>query len=168
MQTNVIPAYDLSDRPTGCCPRFDPAPWQDQELHLDEHPFVRAQTRSVLHVPVNMDKVFTRTLGAIQQARAEGEQFMVLSHDDSPWHAEHLFWVEQDVPGAEMVRLSGTFLTHVFEGPYKDARLWAQRMSTLVQAKGRQLEKLYFFYTTCPKCAKVYGKNYVVGIAKVS
>jgi hypothetical protein len=33
--------------------------------------------------------------------------------------------------------------------------------------RGRTLETLYFFYTTCPKCAKHYGKNYVVGIAKL-
>ena len=26
---------------------------------------------------------------------------------------------------------------------------------------------LYFFYTTCPKCAKYYGKNYVVLVAQV-
>lgn len=37
-----------------------------------------------------------------------------------------------------------------------------------VAAKGRTLEKLYFGYTTCPKCAKAYGKNYVVLFAKVS
>jgi len=29
------------------------------------------------------------------------------------------------------------------------------------------MEKLFFFYTTCPKCAKAYGKNYVVLLAKV-
>lgn len=27
---------------------------------------------------------------------------------------------------------------------------------------------VYFFYTTCPKCAKAYGKNYVVGITAVA
>jgi len=25
----------------------------------------------------------------------------------------------------------------------------------------------YFYYTTCPKCAKKYGKNYVVLLAQV-
>jgi hypothetical protein len=25
---------------------------------------------------------------------------------------------------------------------------------------------MYMWYTTCPKCAKVYGKNYVVILAK--
>jgi hypothetical protein len=44
---------------------------------------------------------------------------------------------------------------------------WAQQMSDHVAARGRSLEKLYFGYTTCPKCAKAYGKNYVVLFAKV-
>jgi hypothetical protein len=29
------------------------------------------------------------------------------------------------------------------------------------------LKKLYFSYTTCPACAKAYGKNYVVLFAQV-
>jgi hypothetical protein len=37
-----------------------------------------------------------------------------------------------------------------------------------VAARGRKLEKLYFSYTTCPACAKAYGKNYVVLFAKVA
>jgi hypothetical protein len=40
-------------------------------------------------------------------------------------------------------------------------------METYVQAKGKKMDTLYFFYTTCPKCAKHYGKNYVVEVAKV-
>ena len=40
-------------------------------------------------------------------------------------------------------------------------------MAGYVKAKRRELKKMYFFYTTCPKCAKVYGKNYVVLFAKV-
>ena len=26
---------------------------------------------------------------------------------------------------------------------------------------------VWFFYTTCPKCAKAYGKNYVVGLVQL-
>ena len=33
--------------------------------------------------------------------------------------------------------------------------------------KAKEKEKIYVFYTTCPKCAKVYGKNYTVLLAKV-
>ena len=40
-------------------------------------------------------------------------------------------------------------------------------MKKYVAAKGKALRKLYFYYTTCPKCAAKYGKNYVVLLAQV-
>ncbi|MDP2874526.1 MAG: hypothetical protein Q8N84_04540 [bacterium] len=67
----------------------------------------------------------------------------------------------------KMATLSGTFLTKVFEGPYQNVGKWAQEMGAYVQSKGKKLTKLYFSYTTCPKCAKAYGKNYVVIFAQV-
>lgn len=167
MKTNEIPVFDASDNPTGCCPRFQPAPWENQALHFDRKPFVRASTISLFHVPLNMGSVFTRTWAAIKDAHADTGGFLVLSHDDSAWHGEHLFAVSQPVSGAEMVYLSGDFLTKVFEGPYADARRWCAEMEQYVAEKGRTLDTLYFFYTTCPRCAKVYGANYVVGVAKV-
>jgi hypothetical protein len=114
-----------------------------------------------------MSSVFGHTFDAIRKAHADEGGFLVLSHDDSAWHAEHLFAVTKDVPGAEMVRLTGNFLTKVFEGPYADARKWCGEMDRYVRDKGKRVETMYFFYTTCPRCAKHYGKNYVVGVAKV-
>ena len=66
-----------------------------------------------------------------------------------------------------MVKLSGEFLTKVFEGPYREAGKWVREMEQFVSSNDRQLQKLYFFYTTCPRCAKHYGKNYVVVFAEV-
>jgi hypothetical protein len=40
-------------------------------------------------------------------------------------------------------------------------------MTRRVEAAGRKVRRMYFFYTTCPKCAKKYGKNYVVIFAQV-
>ncbi len=42
-----------------------------------------------------------------------------------------------------------------------------KEMEAYVNRKGRQVKKTYFFYTTCPKCAKAYGKNYVVAVSEV-
>ena len=66
-----------------------------------------------------------------------------------------------------MASISGTFLCKVFEGPYRNMRKWIEEMKAFVLSKGRSLQKLYFFYTTCPKCAKKYGRNYVVILAQV-
>ncbi len=166
MQTNELPRYDASDNETNCCARFQPGPWEDQELHFENKPFVKASTISLFHIPLNMGSVFSRTWEAIQSTHAENGG-LVLSHEDSPWHAEHLFAVTKDVPDAEMVHLSGDFLTKVFEGPFSDSRKWCAAMERIVQQKGKQLQTMYFFYTTCPRCAKHYGKNYVVGVAQV-
>jgi hydrolase family protein len=165
--TNAVPAYDPTDNPANCCPRFKPQPWDRQELHFENKPFVKASTISLFHIPLNMGSTFARMWQAVRDAHAEDGGFLVLSHDDSAWHAEHLFAVSKPVTGADMVNLSGDFLTRVFEGPFANTRTWCDEMKGYVEGCGRSLDTLYFFYTTCPKCAKYYGKNYVVAIAKV-
>lgn len=167
METNVIPKYDMTDNPTNCCPRFDPAGWDEQLLHFQDKLFIKVNTRSLFHIPLNMSSVFPRTVAAIEQAKAlHEEQFMVLSYDPTAWSSEHYFAVDQTVPGHETVRLSGEFLTKVFEGAYKNIPKWAKEMEAFVRRRGKQLKKTYFFYTTCPRCARFYGKNYVVAVSQ--
>ena len=159
----------MTDNTTGCCPRFQPEGWDDQELHFEDKLFVRARTRSVAHIPMNMGSVFTKTFKAIEDAGADNdEDFVVMSRDLSAWSAEHLFAVAKEVPGQDMERLSGDYLTTVFEGPYKEVPRWHEQAEQNVRARGKEPANVYFFYTTCPKCAKAYGKNYVVALAEVS
>jgi hypothetical protein len=169
MKTNELPKYDASVNTTGCCPKFNPEGWDDQELHFENKPFVKATTRSAMHVPLNMGAVFTRVQKHIDEAgAAEPGGFVVLSHDVSPWSGEHLFAVSKPVPGEEMTTLTGDFITKVFEGPYSEARGWYDAMQQAARDRKVTAGDVYFFYTTCPKCAKAYGKNYVVGVAAVS
>jgi len=37
----------------------------------------------------------------------------------------------------------------------------------VVKTDGITCKKVYMWYTTCPKCAKKYGKNYVAILAEV-
>ncbi|MFC1523447.1 hydrolase [Thermodesulfobacteriota bacterium] len=167
MKMNALPRYDMSDNPTDCCPRFKPEGWDGQELHFNDKLFLKAKTRSLFHIPLNMGSVFPKTFAAITDADARNDDdFIVLSYDPSPWTGEHYFSVTREVPGQEMVKLSGEYLTKVFEGPYKNAPKWEKEMAEYVADKGKQVVKTYFFYTTCPKCAKVYGKNYLVAVSE--
>ena len=75
--------------------------------------------------------------------------------------------VSKEVPDARIEKISGTFLSKVFEGDYKDAGKWAKEMKMYVRSKGKGLKKIYFYYTTCPKCAEFYGKNYTVLLAEI-
>jgi len=167
MKTNALPKYDATDNPTNCCPRFNPDGWDNQELHFKDKLFVKAKTKSLFHIPINMGSVFPKTFGAIEEAHAKSEDdFVVLSYDPSPWSEEHYFSVIKDVPGQEMVLMNGDYITKVFEGPYKNAPKWEKEMENFVHSKGKDIGKTYFFYTTCPKCAKYYGKNYMVAVSE--
>ena len=168
MEVNALPKYDMSDNPTNCCPRFKPEGWSDQELHFKDKLFLKVKTRSIFHIPINMGSVFPKTFSAIEKEKAKSEDdFIVLSYDPSPWVGEHYFSVNKDVPGQKMVRLSGDYLTKIYEGPYKNAPKWEKEMDDIVKSKGMEVEKTYFFYTTCPKCAKFYGKNYIVAVTEI-
>lgn len=169
METNRTPTYDASDNPTGCCPRFKPDGWDGQELHFKDKLFARAKTHSVFHIPVDMGPVFARTFKAIEAGGAQQpDQAVVLSRELSPWSAEHLFAVTAPVEGLEMARLSGDYRTRVFEGPYQDAPKWMRELNAELAQRGERAEKSYLFYTTCPKCAKAYGENYVVAVAQLA
>lgn len=167
-QTNHVPALNMETSTTGCCPQFDASAWDGQTFVFEDKLFVKAVTRSFMHVPINLGSVITKTWKAIEDAGAKDEdEFIMLSLDVSPWKTEQYFWVAKEVPGLENVKLSGTFEAKVFEGPYRDAKKWYDTMVELVKSKGKEQKRIFFYYTTCPKCAKTYGKNYVVGLAEV-
>lgn len=169
MQTNTLPRYDDSVNTTGCCPKFNPEGWDERRLHFDNKLFLRATTKSALHIPINMGSVFNRVQSRMEEVGAyDPKDTLVLSRDLSPWTAEHLFAVTKPVPDEEMVRLSGDFLTRVFEGPYRKAKDWYGVMQAVAMEQGKTAEKIFFFYTTCPNCAKAYGKNYIVGVVQLA
>jgi hypothetical protein len=153
--------------PTECCPRFDPDPWDEKVVTWDKKLFLRDRVRSFLHIPLNFGAVMKRNMTAIEAAGAALDETIVLSDENSLWGADVYIAVSKDVPGARTAALSGTFLAKVFEGPYRNVRNWIQEMKSFVEGKGKAFRKLYFFYTTCPKCAKKYGKNYVVLLAQL-
>ena len=157
-----------STEETGCCPRFDPEPWDEKEVTWTDKPFVRDRVRSLFHIPLNFGSVMKRNMTAIEAAGAKDPQTVVLSDENSLWGADVFVSVTGDVPGARQEKLSGTFFTKVFEGPYSKVPRWYAEMTDMLRDRVRDDQPVYFFYTTCPKCAKYYGKNYVVGIAQTA
>jgi hypothetical protein len=152
---------------TGCCEPFNPGPWENKEIVWDKKLFVRDHVTGFFHIPLNMGSKITKNMALIEQAGAKSPVQLMLTDENSLWGADVYIAVAQDVPGAQMTTLSGTFLTKVFEGRYQNIGTWAEEMKKFVTEKGKALRKMYFSYTTCPKCAKAYGKNYVVIFAQI-
>ena len=155
-------------QPTGCCPPFDPVPWNDRQIEWQDKLFAKEHVHSFLHVPIDMNRKMVRDHRLIEAAGAQPLQGLMLADEKSLWGADLYIDVTKPVPGMEMTTLSGTFLTRVYDGPYSAMPRWMADMRAFVKSRGLTLEKLYFAYTTCPSCAKAYGHNYVIGFAKVA
>jgi hypothetical protein len=156
---------------TGCCPRFDPSPWQEKQVDWKDKLFIKDTIKQFFHMPLlgEFGKTVTRMWKKIEDAGAKPDisDFLMLSYDPSPWKAELYMNVTKEVPDAENIKLSGSYLTKVFDGPYSAVPKWIKEMDKYVAGKNRKVKKYYFYFTTCPKCAKVYGHNYSVVFAEI-
>lgn len=150
-----------------CCQKFDPMPWQNKTIVWKDKLFVKDSVKSFMHMPINMGKVITKNMALIEKAGAKSKVQLMLTDEKSKWGSDIYIDVAKDVPGAQMATLSGTYLTKVFEGPFQNCGKWANEMVEYVKSKNKELKKLYFSYTTCPACAKKFGKNYVVLFAQI-
>ena len=61
-----------------------------------------------------------KNMKKIEDAEALNPEPLMLSDEHSLWGSDIYIAVNKEVPEAEMVKISGTFLTKVFEGSYKD------------------------------------------------
>jgi len=152
---------------TGCCPRFDPEPWDGKMVTWENKLFVKDHILSIFHIPLNIDKVMVKNSDMIRGAGASDPDNIGLFDENSLFGTDLYIAVTKELPGAKMERISGTFLMKAFEGDYKSMGTWIREMHAFVKSKGKKMKKLYFWYTTCPACAKYYGKNYVVLVAQV-
>ncbi len=169
-----------------CCPPFDPSLYREADgvdykiLQWNSKPFIKEGTWCFYYVPLSYGKALGRATKKLEDAGAAlpEKDAIVLSDCDSAWYSTMLVSsAKEEVPGAEMVTLSGTYLAKVFEGEYKEMCEWIKATKSLVaqlkeekKVECEDVEKMQFlfYYTTCPKCAKKYGKNFVVVFAKLS
>jgi len=157
-----------TDNTEECCPRFNPEPWDGKVITWNNKRFVKDHVTSLFHIPLNYGAVMTRNDKLIRANNARTPSRIIVTDENSLWGADVYFEVDKEIPDAKMTTLSGTFLAKVFEGPYRDMSKWIHSMKTYVAKQNKEIHKMYFYYTTCPACAKKYGENYVVILAQTN
>lgn len=150
-----------------CCPPFDPVPWDDRIIEWENKRFIRDKVCTFFYMPLNFGGAMKRLNKKVETAGATMPDFMCLSDHTSKWNMNLYLAVDKEIPNTENSILSGKFFSKVYEGAFKDSGKWCKDFETIVASKGLRTLKLYMWYTTCPKCAKKYGKNYVVILGQV-
>lgn len=152
---------------TTCCPPFDPTNWDGKMLEWYNKPFIKDKVFTIFYMPFGFGKTMMRLDKRVKDANASMPDYLCLSDHTSKWNMDVYLAVDKEVSNAENVKLSGKFFSKVYEGPFKDTGKWGEDFKATVAQKGLTIKKWYMWYTTCPKCAKKYGKNYVVIVGQV-
>lgn len=150
-----------------CCPEFNPVPWDDQTFIWKERQFIKDKVKTLFYMPLNFGMVMKKLDRMVTSADAIMPDWMCLSDHTSKWNMDIYLAVDKEISDCENVKLSGTYYCKVYEGPFKNTGIWSKDFEAKAQGKGYSVKKWYMWYTTCPKCAKKYGKNYVVIVGQV-
>jgi len=150
-----------------CCPQLNPELWDDKTFEWENKLFIKDKVCTLFYMPMNFGKVIRRLDAKVSKAGAQMPDWLCLSDHTSKWNMDVYLAVDKEIPDAENTKLTGKFYSRVYEGPFKDTGKWCKDFETQAKAKGYTISKWYMWYTTCPKCAKKYGKNYVVVIGQV-
>lgn len=150
-----------------CCPKFDPTPWNGKFFEWEKKRFIKDKVCTFFYMPLNFGSVIRRMMGKTEKIGAQVPDWLCLSDHTSKWNMDIYLAVDKEVPEAENIELSGKFLSKVYEGDFKDTGKWCKDFEKYTVEKNYVVEKQYMWYTTCPKCAKKYGKNYVVIVGKI-
>jgi len=150
-----------------CCPEFHPEPWDDKVFDWDNKKFIREKVCTIFYMPLNFGSAMKRIAKLLENEGSELGHQICLSDHTSKWNMDIYVEVDKEVAGADNRNLNGKYYSRVYEGNFKDTDKWCKDYEAKAVEKGYRVKKWYMWYTTCPKCAKKYGKNYVVVIGEV-
>ena len=149
-----------------CCPEFNPEPWDEKTFEWNNKKFIKARVFTFLFMPVNFGGVMKKLDKKVRDAGAKIPDNLCLSDHTSMWNMNVFLAVDKEIPDAENATISGKFLSKVYEGSFQDTGKWTKDFEQFAKSKGSDISKMYMWYTTCPKCAKKYGKNYTAIIGR--
>lgn len=154
----------MSDR---VCRQLDPAAWDSKEFDLSRRYFIKGRVTSIFHMPLNIAAVIARLVKQAEAAGAMPGEYFALTDESSLWGADFLMEVTKSVAGADNELVTGRWLAKVFEGQYSKMGEWIGQMKAELKKRNREMGRLLFYYSACLKCAKKFGKNYVVIFAQI-
>lgn len=150
-----------------CCPKFHPEKWDEQTWNWNNKNFIKATVPTFFHIPLPpmIGKRITKMMKLAEDSNKltkDRTDILVLFTDPHAFMSEIYLSVTDIVPKANNTKLSGTFISKVFDGMYNDIPKFIKQMDTYLQRHNLKAQKHYVHYAYCPKCAKEAGHNYIV------
>ena len=156
---------------TECCPEFDPKRWDEKIHEWKDKLFIKGSIPQLFHIPfppmIGMKISKLWKLAEEAKKNVQKEDALLLFHDPNAFKSEIYLSVTDEVPNVENVKLSGTFVSKVFEGDYNKIPEFIKQMNEFLSQKNKTAKKYYIHYAYCPKCSKKFGHNYILLFAEI-
>jgi hypothetical protein len=155
-----------------CCPKFEPKRWDEKVHKWENKSFIKESILQFFHIPFpqTIGKKITKLWNLAESSKknlSKKEDALILFYDPSAFKSEIYLSVSGDVPDAENVKFSGTFISKVFDGPYGAVPKFIKQMDEFLTKKNKKAKKYYIHYAYCPQCAKKFGHNYAILFAEI-
>jgi hypothetical protein len=157
----------MNEQNQECCPRFDPTLWDNKEFEWNNKRFIKDKVFTFFYMPINFGGVMKKLCTIMEKAEAKMSDGLLLADHTSKWNMDLYLATDKEISGVQNTTLSGKFLSKVYEGNFKDTGKWCKDFENYAKGKKVEIKKMYMWYTTCPKCAKKYGKNYTVIVTQI-
>jgi len=145
-----------------CCPKFNPKKWDKKTLKWKDKPFIKESILTFFHIPLGsqIGKMVTKMMDLTKLAGQDVpmKDTLLLFNDPSAFKSDMYLSVKGRVPNTKNVKISGTFKTGVFDGPYTDIPKYVTKMGPA--------KDYYVHYAYCPGCVEKFGHNYMVIFAR--
>lgn len=155
-----------------CCPKFEPERWDDKTFNWNDKQFIKESIPTIFHMP------FPKSIGKkVAKMMALADKWdslsddkledLLLFNDPTPFKSDLYLSVAEEVPTAHNIRLSGTFMSKVYDGPYSHAPKFMKQMNEHLRAQDKKVGGYYVHHAYCPQCSKKFGHNYMVLFAEL-
>jgi hypothetical protein len=165
----------MKNKKNECCPKFNPQKWDKKTFYWNNKQFIKESIPTLFHTPFPpmIGKKITKMMELAMKANkidSKRDEVLILFQDPSAFKSNIYLSVTGNVPGANNVRISGTFMAKVYDGPYNAIPKFVKDTNLYLEKAGKKVPKngdYYIHYAYCPKCEKKYGHHYMVFFAKV-
>jgi hypothetical protein len=155
-----------------CCPKFNQDKWDEKTFKWKHKQFIKESVPTFFHIPLPpmIGKKITKMMKMAEGSKkleSNKEDILLLFTDPSAFRSDIYLSVTDKVPNANNTDISGTFMSKVFDGAYKEVPKFLKQMDAYLNKQHKKAKNYYVHYAYCPKCAKEAGHNYMVLFAGI-
>jgi len=154
-----------------CCPKFEPKRWEEKTFEWENKRFIKESIPTIFHMPFpkSIGKKVTKMMALAEKGDSLSDDeldTLLLFNDPTTFKSDIYLSVTKNVPSAQNVLLSGTFISKVYDGAYHKVPKFMKQMKDFLRAQDIREDDFYVHYAYCPKFAKEFGHNYLVLFAE--